>query len=166
MLFRSPVSAIAGPHHVMDSIEYGKVLHFGSNNAHRLGLYSAKTMLEEMLRDNGAGYKKINAIGDEMTRRLNQVARDVGVNMRVQNVGSMFHPIFTDQEVITGYRQFCTHVDIPKYGEFAQKLRDQGIYFTGNKILHNVACTAHTQADIDKSIEAAGVALEQLKAGK
>jgi glutamate-1-semialdehyde 2,1-aminomutase len=161
-----PVAAIAGPNHVMESIEYGKVLHFGSNNAHRLGLYSAKTMLQEMLRDDGAGYKKISAIGDEMTRRLNQVAKDVGVNMRTQNIGSMFHPVFTDQEVITGYRQFCTHVDIPKYGVFAEKAREHGVYFTGNKILHNVACTVHAQSDIDKSIEAAGMALEQMKAGK
>ena len=161
-----PVAAIAGPNHIMESIEYGKVLHFGSNNAHRLGLYAAKTALEEMSRDKSAAYAKINAIGDEMTARLNQVAKDVGVAMLVQNAGSMFHPVFTDLEEITGYREFCRHVDVPKYGAFAHKLREQGIYFTGNKILHNVACTAHTQADIDRSVEAAGIALEQMKAGR
>jgi glutamate-1-semialdehyde 2,1-aminomutase len=161
-----PVAAIAGPDHIMESIEYGKVLHFGSNNAHRIGLFAAKTAMEEMSRDDGAGYKKINAIGDEMTRRLNQVAKDVGIGMLVQNYGSMFHPVFTDQPEITGYRQFCSHVDVPRYGEFAQKLREQGVYFTGNKILHNVACIAHSQDDMDRTIEAAGIALEQMKTGK
>jgi glutamate-1-semialdehyde 2,1-aminomutase len=161
-----PVAAIAGPNHVMDSIEYGKVLHYGSSNAHRLGLYAAKTMLEEMLRDNAAGYKKISAIGEDMTKRLNQVARDVGVNMRVQNCGSMFHPLFTDEEAITGYRQFCQHVDLQKYGEFAQYLREQGVFFTGNKTLHNLACTAHTNVDIERSIEAVGVALERMKSAR
>ncbi len=158
-----PVAAIGGPDHVMESIEYGKVLHFGSNNAHRLGLYAAKTMLEEMTRDNNAGFKKIASIGVEMTERLNKAAKDVGVPMVVQGVGSMFHPVFTDLDEITGYRDFCAHVDIPKYGEFARKVRDQGVYFTGNKILHNVSCTAHTREDIDKSIEAAGNALEQMR---
>ncbi|MGB8414932.1 aspartate aminotransferase family protein [Paraburkholderia sp.] len=161
-----PVAAIGGPDHIMESIEYGKVLHFGSNNAHRLGLYAAKTAIEEMNRDNGAGYKKLQDIGDEMTRRLNQVAKDVGVNMRVQNIGSMFHPVFTDLEEVTGYREFCAHVDVPKYGEFAQKLREQGVYFTGNKVLHNVSCIVHSRQDIEKTIEAAGIALEQMKAGK
>jgi len=161
-----PVAAIGGPDHIMESIEYGKVLHFGSNNAHRLGLYAAKTAIEEMTRDGNAGYKKISAIGDEMTARLNKVAKDVGVGMVTQNIGSMFHPVFTDVEELTGYRQFCTHVDIPKYGEFAQKLREQGIYFTGNKILHNVSCIAHTQSDMDRTIEAAGIALEQMKSGR
>ena len=160
-----PVAAIAGPNHIMESIEYGKVLHFGSNNAHRLGLYAAKTSIEEMTRNNNAGYTAIAAIGDEMTERLNTAARDIGVNMRVQNIGSMFHPVFTDLEEVTGYRDFCRHVDIPKYGEFAHKLRHQGIFFTGNKTLHNVSCIAHTRADIDRSVEAAGTALEQMKAG-
>ncbi len=161
-----PIAAIAGPGHIMESIEYGKVLHFGSANAHRLGLYAAKTALEEMTKDDNAGYKKITAIGDQMTTRLNVIAKDIGINMRVQNFGSMFHPIFTDLDEITGYRDFCRHVDIPKYGDFAQHLREAGVFLTGNKTLHNVSCTAHTQADIDMTIEAAGSALEKMKAGR
>ena len=159
-----PVAAIAGPDHIMESIEYGKVLHYGSHNAPRMGLYAAKTMIEEMTRDDNAGFKKINAIGDEMTTRLNQLAKDTGQNMRVQNVGSMFHPVFTDLDEITGYRDFCGTADLAKYADFAQKMRDQGIFFTGNKILHNLSCLAHTQGDIDRSVEAAGNALEQMAA--
>jgi glutamate-1-semialdehyde 2,1-aminomutase len=157
-----PVAAIAGPDHIMESIEYGKVLHYGSHNAPRLGLYAAKTMLEEMSKDNFANFKKISDIGDQMTRRLNLVAKDTGQNMVVQNVGSMFHPVFTDLDAITGYRDFCGTVDLAKYGVFSQLMRDQGIFFSGNKILHNLSCTEHTQDDIDVSIEAAGNALEQM----
>ncbi|WP_435136146.1 aspartate aminotransferase family protein [Pseudopelagicola sp. nBUS_19] len=157
-----PVAAIAGPDHIMESIEYGKVLHYGSQNAPRLGLYAAKTMLGEMTRDNNAGFKKIAKIGEQMTTRLNQVAQNTGQNMLVQNVGSMFHPVFTDLEKITNYREFCASVDLGKYSTFSQLMREQGIFFTGNKILHNLSCTEHTEADIDTSIEAAGHALEQM----
>lgn len=157
-----PVAAIAGPDHIMESIEYGKVLHYGSHNAPRLGLFAMKTMLEEMSRDNFAAFKKINDIGNQMTNRLNQLAKDTGQNMVVQNVGSMFHPVFTDLEAITGYRDFCGTVDLAKYGEFSALMREQGVYFTGNRILHNLSCTEHTQQDIDVSIEAAGRALDQM----
>ena len=157
-----PVAAIAGPDHIMESIEYGKVLHYGSHNAPRLGLYAAKTMLEEMSKDNFANFKKISDIGEQMTRRLNLVAKETGQNMVVQNVGSMFHPVFTNLDAITGYRDFCGTVDLAKYGVFSQLMRDQGIFFSGNKILHNLSCTEHTQSDIDVSIEAAGNALEQM----
>ena len=78
-----PVAAIAGPDHIMESIEYGKVLHYGSHNAPRLGLYAAKTMLEEMSKDGNAGWARMNEIGDQMTRRLNQAARETGQNMVV-----------------------------------------------------------------------------------
>ncbi len=157
-----PVAAIAGPDHIMESIEYGKVLHYGSHNAPRLGLYAAKTMLEEMSKDNFANFKKISDIGEQMTRRLNLAAKETGQNMVVQNVGSMFHPVFTDLDAITGYRDFCGTVDLAKYGVFSQLMRDQGIFFSGNKILHNLSCTEHTQSDIDVSIEAAENALEQM----
>ena len=155
-----PVAAIAGPNHIMESIEYGKVLHFGSHNAPRLGLYAAKTMLEEMTKDDNAGFKKMQAIGDEMSQRLNDVARTVGKPMLVQNVGSMFHPVFTDRDEITNYRDFCRYVDLAQYRKFAAQLRDKGIYFTGNTILHNLSCTEHTQDDIDQTIEAVGTVLE------
>jgi glutamate-1-semialdehyde 2,1-aminomutase len=157
-----PVAAIAGPAHIMESIEYGKVLHYGSHNAPRLGLYAAKTMLEEMSKDGNAGWTRMNEIGEQMARRLNQAARETGQNMVVQNVGSMFHPVFTDLEAITGYRDFCGTADLAKYGEFSQLMRDQGVFFTGNRILHNLSCTEHTQADVDTTIEAAYRALDQL----
>ena len=160
-----PVSAIAGPNHIMESIEYGKVLHFGSSNAHRLGLISAKIAMDEMTKDDNAGYKQMASIGDQVARRLNQTAKDVGVKMIVQNVGSMFHPVFTELEQISSYREFCATADLKKYHSFSQKMRDQGVFFTGNKILHNLSCTAHTQKDIDDTIDAAGKALEMMKAG-
>ena len=97
-----------------------------------------------------------------MTKRLNQLSVDTGQNMRVQNVGSMFHPIFTELDQITNYRDFCKTVDLAKYAEFSQLMRDQGIFFSGNKILHNLSCTEHTQSDIDTSIDAAGIALEKM----
>ena len=156
------VAAIGGPAHIMESIEYGKVLHYGSQNAPRLGLYAVKVMLEEMTKDDNAGFKKLTDIGEQMTLRLNAVAQDTGQNMRVQNVGSMFHPVFTDLEEITGYRDFCSSVDLKKYGAFASALREKGVFFTGNKILHNLSSTAHTKEDIDFTIEAVADVLQEL----
>ena len=157
-----PVAAIAGPSHVMDSIEYGKVLHYGSQNAPRLGLYAVKVMLEEMTRDDNAGFRKLTDIGNQMTDRLNAAARDAGQNMVVQNVGSMFHPVFTDLDEIDGYRAFCATADLAKYSAFAAGMREDGIFFTGNKILHNLSCTAHTQADVDRTIEVATKVLHEM----
>lgn len=157
-----PVAAIAGPAHIMESIEYGKVLHYGSQNAPRLGLYAVKVMLQEMTKNDNAGFKTLTAIGEQMTSRLNAAAADARQNMRVQNVGSMFHPIFTDLEEVGGYRDFCASVDLAKYGAFAAAMREEGIFFTGNKILHNLSSTAHSQDDIDVTIDAAARVLHDM----
>ena len=150
-----PVAAIAGPDSIMESIEYGKVLHYGSHNAPRLGLHATKTMLEEMTKDDNKGFKTIREIGETMTRRLNAVARDVGFNgMLVQGVGSIFHPVFTEAESIDDYRTFCRWVDVPKYGRFTSALLKRGIHFTGNKTLHSLSCTQHSNEDIEQTLEA------------
>ena len=161
-----PVAAIAGPDHIMEAIEYGKVLHFGSHNAPRLGLYACKAMLEEMTKDDHAGFAKIRAIGDEVTRRMNEVARTAKsankARMLVQNAGSMFHPVFTELDEITSYRDFCAHVDLGLYRKFSALMRDQRIFITGNTILHNLSCIAHTPEDIDATIDAVGNALDDM----
>jgi len=158
-----PVAAIAGPDHIMEAIEHGKVLHFGSHNAPRLGLYATKTMLEEMTRDDNAGFRKITAIGDEVTNRLNEVARAQNKNrMIVQSAGSMFHPVFTDLDEIDNYRDFCAHADLARYRRFARRLRELGIFMTGNTILHNLSCTEHTPQDIEATVNAVGTALEDI----
>ena len=42
------------------------------------------------------------------------------------------------------------------------RMREQGIFITGNTILHNLSCIAHTQEDIDATINAVGNALEDI----
>ncbi len=155
-----PVAAIAGPNHIMESIEYGKVLHYGSQNASRLSLFAVKTMLQEMTKDKNAGFKKITRIGNLMTKKLNSIAKTTNQNMVVQNVGSMFHPVFTDLPKIENYREFCKTVNLEKYSMFAKLMRQNGVFFTGNKILHNLSCTEHTQSDINYTLDTAGNVLD------
>tara|TARA_B100000780_G_scaffold54207_1_gene33848 strand:+ start:1579 stop:1701 length:123 start_codon:yes stop_codon:yes gene_type:complete len=40
-------------------------------------------MLEEMSRNNFAGFQKMSEVGEQMTRRLKQVSHDTGHTMRV-----------------------------------------------------------------------------------
>lgn len=159
-----PIAAIAGPDHIMESIEFGKVLHFGTQNAPRLGLFAVKAALEEMTKDDCAGFKRITQIGETMTRRLNEVARGTnGGGMVVQGVGSIFHPFFTELDEISDYRTFCAHVDLAAYGRFAAALRQRGIFFTGNKVVHNLSCTEHSDEDIEQTVAAVGEVLDDFR---
>jgi len=158
-----PVAAIAGPDHVMEGLEWGKVLHFGSHNAPRLGLYAAKTMLEEMLADGGAGYRRLADIGERMAERARAA---IGASNRhraiVQGVGSMFQIFFTEREEIANYRDFCAHVDRVKFRDFVLALHRQGVFMSPSNTLHSLSCLAHTEDDIEATADAIGTVLDEL----
>lgn len=159
-----PVAAIAGPDHIMSGLEWGKVLHFGSHNAPRLGLYAAKTMLEEMLADDRAGYRRLAGLGEKAAGR---VAEAIRANNRhraiVQGVGSMFQIFFTDRDRIDDYRDFCAHVDRIKFRDFVRILHRHGVFMSPANTLHSLSCLVHTEDDIEATAEAVGAALDELE---
>ena len=117
------LAAIAGPDWVMEGLEWGKVLHFGSHNAPRLGLHATKCMLEEMLKDDRAGFRQLTAMGEKMAGELRGVLRHSNKHPAVvQGVGSMFQIFFTEAEAIGDYRDFCHHVDRVKFRDFVRLL--------------------------------------------
>ena len=158
-----PMAAITGPDHVMQGLEYGKVLHYGTHNAGRLALSVTKTMLEVMLADDGASYKKLASLGQKMAAEIRRVAK--GHNRHklvVQGLNSMFQMFFTDVNEITDARDFSAHVNRVKFRDFALKLMDKGIYMSPSATLHSLSSIVHTEEDIAITATAIGEALDEL----
>ena len=158
-----PMAAITGPDHVMQSLEYGKVLHYGTHNAGRLALSVTKTMLEVMLADDCANYKKLASLGQKMAAEIRRVAK--GHNRHklvVQGLNSMFQIFFTDVNEITDARDFSAHVNRVKFRDFALKLMDKGVYMSPSATLHSLSSIVHTEEDIAITAKAIGEALDEL----
>ena len=83
--------------------------------------------------------------------------------MIVQNVGSTFHPLFTERERIDDYRSVCEAVDLGTYRRFTGLLRERGVWFTGNSVFHDLTCAAPTEADVERTVNAVGEVLEALQ---
>jgi len=159
-----PVAAITGSKAVMEGFEWGKVLHYGTHNSGRLALYAAKTMLEEMLKDDKAGFRRLADLGQKMAGRIGKIL--AGNNRHpatVQSVTSMFQIFFTEKESIDSYRDFCSHVDRRKFRDFVRLLHRRGIFMSPSNTLHSLSCVAHTDRDIDLTADAIGDALEELR---
>ncbi len=158
-----PMAAITGPDHVMQGLEYGKVLHYGTHNAGRLALSVTKTMLEVMLADDCANYKKLASLGQKMAAEIRRVAK--GHNRHklvVQGLNSMFQIFFTDVNEITDARDFSAHVNRVKFRDFALKLMDKGVYMSPSATLHSLSSIVHTEEDIAITAAAIGEALDEL----
>ena len=158
-----PMAMIGGRADVMAGLEWGKVLHFGTHNAGRLALHVTKVMLETMLAEDQAGFRRIKNLGKAMTDEIRKLAKHSNRHeMVVQGVNSMFQIFFTDRAEIADYRDFCTHVDRLKFRDFALRLMEKGIYMNPSATLHSLSSIAHTEADIAATATAMAEVLEEM----
>jgi glutamate-1-semialdehyde 2,1-aminomutase len=170
-----PVAGFVGRADVMEALEWGGVLHYGTQNASRVGLYAARASLQELLRDDGAAFRHIWRIGEELCHGLRDLFEETGTKAIVQNVGPMLHILFTDRPPSAGpstssgqgsgrgairdYREFCAYVDRARYQKFAWALFKHGVYMTPSATLHSIVSLAHTDEDVDFTLDAVRKAL-------
>jgi len=158
-----PVAAITGAAAIMDGLTWGGVLHYGTQNAPRLGLHIAKASLEELARDGNSGFRRLSALGEKLKQGIADAIRASGVPAIVQGVGPMLQLLFTDRPAIRSYREYCAYVDGARFRRFAQSLLRRGIYLSPSAALHSVTCLAHQDADISRAVAAVGEALDEVK---
>ena len=157
-----PVAAFVGRADIMEALAWGGVLHYGTQNASRIGLYATRANLQELSRDNGAAFSHMWRIGEKLCSGLNNLFQQTGVKAIVQSVGPMLQIMFTEKGGIHDYRQFCAYVDRSKYQKFALALFKYGVYMSPSAALHSVATMAHTEDDVDITLEAARKALNDV----
>jgi len=80
----------------------------------------------------------------------------------VQNVGPMFQWMFTQQPAIRDYREFCQFVDRAAFQKFVLSLFPFGVYASPSASLHSIVTLAHTDEDVDRTLEAAEKAMAQV----
>ena len=158
-----PIAAITGPERIMEALEWGKVLHYGTHNAPRLGLFACKAMLYAMTKDGNAGFQHLHDIGVAMADAIRGVvAAQSKHKVIVQGVGSLFQFYFTDCNAIGDYRDFCAFADRAKFRRFANSLLQHGVYISPSNALHNLSSLAHTEQHVATTAEAFSRALHEL----
>jgi glutamate-1-semialdehyde 2,1-aminomutase len=156
-----PVAALAGRAEVMDALQWGGVLHYGTHNGSRIGMYAARANLRVLTRDNNAAFVHTWRIAERLCDGLTSLFRHKGRGAIVQSVGPMFQVMFTDQPAIRDYREFCQFVDRAAFQKFVLSLFPFGVYASPSASLHSIVTLAHTDADVDLTLEAAEKALEE-----
>jgi glutamate-1-semialdehyde 2,1-aminomutase len=154
-----PVAAFAGRAEVMEALAWGGVLHYGTHNGSRMGMYAARASLLKLTENNGAAFAHTWKIADRLYGGLTQLFARKGTPAIVQRVGPMFQIMFTDQAAIRDYREFCQHVDRKAYQRFVFKLFELGVYTTPSAALHSIVTLAHSDQDVDFTLAAAEKAL-------
>src|SRR3954465_3345768 len=155
-----PVAALVGRAEIMDALQWGGVLHYGTHNGSRIGMFAARANLRVLTRDNNALFRHTWSVAARLCSGLRDLFEKSGRKPIVQNVGPMLQVMFTDQPVIRDYRDFCRHVDRTAFQKFVWSLFQFGIYASPSAALHSIVTLAHTEQDAELTLAAAAKALD------
>jgi len=159
-----PVAAIAGRAEIMETLRWGGVLHYGTQNANPTLLAVVRESLAMLDADGGAAYRHMDALAERLVAGLRAALAEVGVPGLVQNVGPMLQVMFLlpnheSVDAIRDFRDFSAHVDRERFNRFAHAMFAQGVYLSPSAALHSVLATIHTEQDMDRVIGAVREAL-------
>jgi glutamate-1-semialdehyde 2,1-aminomutase len=151
-----PVGAYGGRAEIMDRVApSGPVYQAGTLSGNPLAVAAGLATLRRLQEENP--YVKLESLGARLERGLLNAAAQAGVPVRVNRVGSMFTVFFTERDVFDF--ESAKTCDTQKFNQFFHSMLNQGIYLPPSQFEAAFISTAHTEEDIDRTIEAAAKAL-------
>ena len=141
-----PIAAYGGRRDVMSYVApSGPIYQAGTLSGNPLAV-SAGLAAIRWLKDYPATY-------DRLDLTTNALAACAPADISVNRVGSMMTWFFTDQNVTDA--QSAKLSDIKKFGKFFHAMLERGIYLPPSQYEALFVSTAHSDADISRTIEAA-----------
>ena len=154
-----PISAIAGSRAVMTAFRpVGECEHSGTYLAHLTTVLAAQAALEEYSRPGF--YEHLQAMGERFYAGFQEIIDRSGVPVRLQHVGPRFGIYFGIAEEVTNYRQ-AAQQNTAMLRAFVASCIARGAYF--HVSAHHGFSAAHTEADLDRVLEAVEEALADVK---
>ena len=156
-----PIAMLAGRREIMDILGSGEVYHGGSFNSNVMSIAAAHATLTHLKSEGDTFYADLNRNGQRLIDGLRKVGTETETDIHVQGLGSVFAISFNRSgDIIRNYRDHAMKCDDSRYTQFAAEMMRNGVRLSSNGRVH--MSSAHTIAQIDKTIEAAGRALSRL----
>ena len=156
-----PVGAYGGRRDVMEQVSpLGPMYQAGTLSGNPVAMAAGVATLE-LLRRPGI-YQELELKGLALAQALEEAFAEVEVPMKVNRVGSMLTPYFTDQEEVTGWESVA-QCDGQAYARFFHRLLDLGVYFPPSPFESAFVSLAHTTGDLEFTRKAIGEAAASAK---
>jgi glutamate-1-semialdehyde 2,1-aminomutase len=154
-----PVGAYGGKAEIMQLVApEGPVYQAGTLSGNPLAMQAGITTLR-LLRSPGT-YEELENKGKKLAEGFSKAASAAGVPVKVNQIGSLLSVFFTAREVVD-YETAVT-ADQECFKEFFKLMLQQGIYLPPSQFEALFVSLAHTEEDLDRTIEAAAFAFEKL----
>jgi glutamate-1-semialdehyde 2,1-aminomutase len=151
-----PLAAVGGRSDVMNSLApLGPVYQAGTLSGNPIATAAANATLEVLAKEGT--YQKLDSLGGRLEKGLAAAAKEVGVAVTINRVGSLLSCFFTEGPV----RDFADvkSSDIKRFKKFFAEMLERGIYLAPSAYEAMFVSLAHSQEDIEETIKAAGESL-------
>lgn len=161
-----PVGAYGGREDIMSMISpAGPVYQAGTLSGNPLAMAAGLETLKIISEDPELPHQpdftqKLTVKTRQLCGGFMEAAKAAGLKLQFHQAGSMFCTFFTDKPV-TDYASAATS-DTEAYRIFFHSMLEQGIYMAPSQFETAFVSSAHTQEDIDKTIEASKVAFAKV----
>ncbi|MGA2030434.1 MAG: glutamate-1-semialdehyde 2,1-aminomutase [Verrucomicrobiota bacterium] len=154
-----PVGAFGGRTGIMDLLApLGPVYQAGTLSGNPLAMAAGITALEEL--QTSDAYRRLEKLSEQLAAGMKAAAKSANVPVQFNSCGSMFCAYFTDQPVhnLTD----AMKSDRERFANFFHGMLSEGIYFAPSQFEAGFISTAHTTADIDRTVKIAAKVLREL----
>ena len=153
-----PVGAYGGRADLMDLVSpAGPVYQAGTLSGNPLAMTAGLWCLDRLTPQL---YRRLAVLGTRLAGGLAAAARDAGVALQVNAVGSLATPFFTDRPV----RDYAsaTSADTHRYARFFRGMIARGVYPPPSQFEAWFLSAAHSVKDVDQTIAAARTAMKEV----
>jgi glutamate-1-semialdehyde 2,1-aminomutase len=160
-----PLGVIGGRRAMMELFDAPeparRVLIAGTYNAHPMPVAAALATLGRLRERDGAVYAALEALGRRLESGLAALLRERGIPAVISRIGSAFCVYFCDHLPVDWHDLAASH-DFVLDRRFRRGLIDRGVYLFPLPTKQGSISAAHTEADIDRTLEVAREALRAL----
>lgn len=156
-----PLAAIGGKREIMarfNTAPGGDTFFAGTYNGHAVGTVAALATIEIM--ETQGVHEHVFRLGDRVRAGLSDIMADAGVPAEVEGFGSVFLTYFMEGPV----RNFTDLLrnDADFFVRYRQECIARGVFLLPMNIKRNHVSFAHTDADIDRTLQVAEDAVQAL----
>jgi len=160
-----PLGAIGGRKEIMDLFDHSdaskRVLISGTYNGHPLTVAGAIGTMEKLQREGSRIYAHLETLGARMEQGLASLFRDYKITATISRQGSAFVAYFMDHAPDC-WHDLAEHHNMERDTKYRRALIENGIYHFPLPTKQGSISAAHTEADIDRTLNATA---DVLKAG-
>ena len=154
-----PVGAFGGRAEIMDHLApLGPVYQAGTLSGNPLAMAAGLAALEELKTSNA--YEKLEQLGAQLEAGMDEAARAARVAVQFNRIGSMFCAYFTGHPVHNLHD--AMDCDRDRFASFFHGMLAAGVYLAPSQFEAGFLSTAHTAADVEKTIKAAAKVMKTL----